>query len=368
MAHIEKRGPSRYRARYRGADGREHSKTFQRKADAERFLVEVEAQKTKGLWTDPAAARITVREWAERWSTGRRNVRSSTQTRDEGLVRNHILPALGQIRLGSLAAVDIERFLQTVEAPGRLSPATVRKVGQVLRKMLSDAVRSGIIARSPADAVALPQESAQEMRFLTAEEVAALVQEVDPVYRPLILTACFAGLRWGELAGLRTQKVDLLRRKIHVVEQMTEVGGVLRWGPPKTDASKRSVSVPVALAQVLEEQLKRPDVYVSGLVFPSTAGTPLRRSNFRRRVWGPATLRRGLEGLRFHDLRHTAVALAIEQGAHPKTIQARMGHSSISVTLDRYGHLFPALDEQVADRLDELCARVAASSRPATAG
>ena len=137
-----------------------------------------------------------------------------------------------------------------------------------------------------------------------------------------------------------------------VVEQLTEVNGTLAVGPPKTAAARRSVSVPPTLADLMQEQLERRSV--NGLMFPSAGGDALRRSNFRRRAWTPATRQVGLDELRFHDLRHTAVALAIAQGAHPKASQERMGHSSITVTLDRYGHLFPGIDERIADGLDDV--------------
>ncbi len=169
----------------------------------------------------------------------------------------------------------------------------------------------------------------------------------------LAATAAYLGLRWGELAGLRTERVDLLRRQVAVVEQLTEVNGVLSFGPPKTAAGRRSVAVPTFLAGMLGEQLEERAEPV-GLVFPAREGGPMRRGNFRRRAWATATKRAGLVGLRFHDLRHTAVALAIGQGAHPKAIQARMGHSSIVTTLDRYGHLFDGLDEQIAEGLDSV--------------
>lgn len=105
---------------------------------------------------------------------------------------------------------------------------------------------------------------------------------------------------------------------------------------------------------MLEVQLTRPEVIRSGLVFPTPLGEAMRRSNFARRVWAPAVRRAGVDGLRFHDLRHTAVALAIGQGAHPKALQERMGHSSVTVTLDRYGHLYQGLDGQIADALDDV--------------
>ncbi len=192
------------------------------------------------------------------------------------------------------------------------------------------------------------------MRFLTADQVATLADAAGSDAATLIYTAAYAGLRWGELAGLRVARVNLLRRTIVVVEQLNELAGKMSWGPPKTAAGRRAVSIPGALAQMLEVQLTMPEVIRSGLVFPTPLGEAMRRSNFARRIWGPAVGRAGLDGLRFHDLRHTAVALAIGQGAHPKALQERMGHSSVTVTLDRYGHLYEGLDGQIADALDDV--------------
>ncbi|HEV3401966.1 MAG TPA: site-specific integrase, partial [Acidimicrobiales bacterium] len=161
-------------------------------------------------------------------------------------------------------------------------------------------------------------------------------------------------------------RVDPLRRTVNVLEQLTEVGGQLRFGPPKTAAGRRAVSLPTFLADALAEQIGgRAEPGPDGLVFPAPVGGPMRRSNFRARAWLPATRQAGLEGLRFHDLRHTSGALAIAQGAHPKAIQAPMGHASVGITLDRYGHLFEGLDERIADGLDATWREaLAASPRP----
>lgn len=206
------------------------------------------------------------------------------------------------------------------------------------------------------------------MRFLTAAEVAELAAAVGPAWETLVYTAAYTGLRWGELAGLRPGRVDVGRRTITVVEQLNELSGRLEWGPPKTAAGRRAVSIPSTLADLLAEQLATPMVVRSGLVFPTPLGEPMRRSNFARRVWAPATMALELDGLRFHDLRHTAVALAISQGAHPKALQGRMGHSSVTVTLDRYGHLYEGLDGHIADSLDDVLLRsrglLAASASP----
>jgi integrase len=124
--------------------------------------------------------------------------------------------------------------------------------------------------------------------------------------------AAYAGLRWGELVGLRAKWVDLLHSRITVAEQATEIDGQFTWGPPKTEAGQRTVTLPAVAAAALAEHLttySQPGP--EGLVFTSTEGGLLRRSNFNRRVWQPATRAAGLEGLRFHDLRHTSATLSI---------------------------------------------------------
>ena len=363
MAHVERRGQGRWRARYRGPDGRERSKTFDRRSDADRWLASIEVSKARGEWVDPALGRQTFASWAEEWSASIVDLRPSTLNRDLGIVRVHLLPRFGSVPLARITNSMVRSFVSDTLATGEHSPATVRKMGQILTKVMRGAVETGLIARSPCEGLRLPAEPRREMRFLTAEQVTALAEAAGHDAATLIYTAAYAGLRWGELAGLRVERVDLLRRTIIVVEQLNEITGKLSWGPPKTAAGRRAVSIPAALTQMLEAQVGRPEVGRSGLVFPTPLGEPMRRSNFARRVWAPATQRTGLEGLRFHDLRHTAVALAIGQGAHPKALQERMGHSSVTVTLDRYGHLYEGLDGQIADGLD----RVLRTSRGLTA-
>lgn len=149
-----------------------------------------------------------------------------------------------------------------------------------------------------------------------------------------------------------------------MVESISELHGKLVTGPTKTGA-RRTVSIPASLAAVLEAHLAEYPSS-SGYVFTSAEGGPLRHRNFYRRHFRPAVKTAGLpETLRFHDLHHTCVALLIEQGARPKAIQERLGHSTIRLTFDRYGHLFPSLDERLAEGLDQMFREAsAASSRP----
>lgn len=354
MAHVQKRGASRWRARYRGPDGRERSRTFDRRGDAERWVANMEVAKARGVWVDPALGRSTFAAWATEWAATLVDVRPSTRDRDLRAVRVHLVPHFGAVPLAKITNPMVKRFVAEMLATGDHSPATVRKVGQILAKVMRSAVDAGLIARSPCDRVRLPAEGRREMHFLTAEQVSRLATAVGPDWEALVYTAAYSGLRWGELAGLRPARIDFGRRTITVVEQLNELSGQLEWGPPKTAAGRRAVSIPGALAKMLADHLDRDPVVRSGLVFPTPLGEPMRRSNFARRVWAPATRALGFAGLRFHDLRHTAVALAISQGAHPKALQERMGHSSVTVTLDRYGHLYDGLDGQIADGLDDL--------------
>lgn len=354
MAHIQKRGAGRWRARYRGPDGIERSKTFERKTDAERWLAANEVAKARGDWIDPRAGRCTFEEWADQWKTALVDLRPATRDRDLRILRVHLVPRFGRMPLINISTTSVSRFISDLLTDGRHAPATVRKIGQVLSKVMRDSVVAGLIARSPCDGIRLPPEGRREMAFLTPAEVSDLATAVGPDWEDLVLTAAFTGLRWGELVGLKVGRLDLDRRSISVVEQVVEVSGQFEWGPPKTAAGRRVVALPAALVDMLAVRLKRPEVICSSLVFPTPLGEPIRRSNFARRVWAPAVHALGLDGLRFHDLRHTAVAMAISQGAHPKTLQQRMGHSSITVTLDRYGHLYEGLDARVAEGLNDL--------------
>jgi integrase len=227
---------------------------------------------------------------------------------------------------------------------------------QLLGKVMGAAVDAGMVMQSPCRRVPLPKVEREEMRFLTPAEIARLAKLIAPRYRALVLVAAYGGLRTGELAGLRRGRIDLLRGTVEVAEIVTEVGGVLRFGPPKTRAGRRTVGLPRAVVDELAGHLARTGgpADADAFFFPAPQGGPLRMIAFRARVWRPAARKAELDGLRIHDLRHTAVALWIAAGAGPKEVATRAGHTSVSFTLDRYGHLYPEADTALRDRLDAL--------------
>jgi integrase len=376
MAHIERRvrcrtcgGPFRtgscqrcgrnrsqvaYRARYIDPNGQERSKSFSRKVDAERFVATVESGKLQGTWTDPTRGKVTFAAWLETWWTTAADLRPSTRARDEAYFSSLVLPRFGGTPLAAIRQPDIQAWVSELSARG-FKPATVVKAYQLLGRTLTAAVNADMIARSPCRAVRLPKVEREEMRFLTPVEVARLADAIDPGYRALVLLGAYGGLRIGELAGLRRQRVDLLRGTVDVAEIVVEVRGKLFIGPPKTRAGRRTVGLPRAVVEELAAHLG-PVGPADAHVFTAEKGGVLRPSNFRTKVWLPAVWAAGLAPLRPHDLRHTAVALWIAAGANPKEVSVRAGHTSVAFTLDRYGHLFEGHDQELRDRLDAMLA------------
>jgi integrase len=353
VAHIERRirnGKVTYRARYRDPAGHERAKVFARKTEAQWFLTEIENRKLKGTWTDPALGRVRFREWLQEWWGTTTNLRRTTAVRDETYLRLYVLPRFGDLQLAQIGQRDVRAWVADLTAR-ELAPATVVKAYHLLSKVLAGAVDAGMIAQSPCRRVSLPKIEREEMRFLTPIEIARLTKAIRPRYRAMVLVGAYGGLRIGELAGLRRERVDLLHGTVEVAEVMTEVAGKLQIGPPKTRASRRTVGLPRAVVDALVEHLD-PGGQPSDFVFTGPQGGPLRIAGFRYRIWRPATTAAGLDGLRIHDLRHTAVALWIAAGANPKEVAVRAGHSSVSFTLDRYGHLYPESDASLRDRLN----------------
>jgi len=364
MAHIQKLGPNRYRARYRGPDGRERSRVFRRRSDAARFLNAMEADKARSEWVDPRLSRISFAEWAERWKGTTAHLKPKTRAGYESLLRTHLLPAFGRVPLGRIQPVHVREWVAGLAEAG-LSPSRIRQAYQLLSAILKAAVESGYLVRSPCVGVSLPKAERREMRFLSAGEVDRLAEAVAEPYDLLVYLLAYGGLRWGEAAALRRGRCHLLRSRIEVAESLAEVGGRLHFGPTKT-YQRRTVVLPGFLRDRLAAHLaRRVPPGPEALVFTAPDGGPLRHANFRKRTWLPALEAAALPpNVRIHDLRHTCAALLIAGGAHPKAIQAHLGHSSIQVTLDRYGHLFPDEMDRLAEKLD---ATHEASSRRAAA-
>jgi integrase len=335
-----------YRVRYRGPDRKERSKQFTLKRDADAWLTEQKARMAAGTWTDPALARITVAAWSARWLDGQAHLKPSTRARYAGLLRTHVIPVWGTVPLSAVTHADVASWAAGLTAAGS-APSTVRQAHRVLALMLGLAVRDGRLARNVADGIPLPRARRAEPRFLTREEVERLATAAEgesDVIRFLALT----GLRFGEAAAMRVGRVNLLRRRVEVVEAVAEVNGLLEWGTPKTH-QRRSVPLADSLQEPLAARCagKGPN----DLLLTAPRGGPLRLRAFRVR-FDAAARAAGLVDLSPHDLRHTAASLAVATGASVKAVQRMLGHASAAMTLDVYSGLFEDDLDVLADRLD----------------
>ncbi len=285
--------------------GRQVSSTFARKVDAQDWLTTTKGRKLNGTAVDPAGGRILYGDWLERWwATRRHAARPSTLARDESYLRNHVEPRWGEWQLAAIERSDVVEWVGAL-SDGGLAPATVRKLYQLFSATMEAAVTERHLGVSPCRSVDLPAVKREPMRFLTGAEVERLADAIDPRYRALVLVLAYGGLRIGEAAALTTERVDLGRRQLHVVQTVSWVKGHLYLHEPKTAAGRRKVGLPASVAEELADHLAT----VEGeLAFPAPGGGHLQPNHFRRRQFAPAVRETGLEGLRIHDLRHTAVS------------------------------------------------------------
>ena len=270
----------------------------------------------------------------------------------ESLLRVHLLPRFGDTPLHAIDYLDVEAFIADLSASG-LSPSRTRQAHQLLSMILKAAVRSRRLGLNPAEGVALPRANTRRMKFLDSDEVTRLADAVPDRYEALIYTLAYGGVRWAEAVGLKRQRANLLRRRLHIVKTLSEVSGELMWTSTKNHQT-RDVALPSFVVDKLANHLDRyttpePD----SLVFVTDSGTPLRQSNFRKNIWLPAIRKAGLEGLTPHHLRHTCASLLISEGAHSRQVMEQLGHSSIAVTMDVYGKVFPDDMDSLTDRLEE---------------
>ena len=336
----------------RYADGLSHrSSSFRTKADAQLFAARLRTDQAAGEWVSPDAGRVPLGQWADEWLAAYVGRASSTQARARSALRAHVLPRFADRHLSAVTRFDVERMVNEIVAAGR-SPATAEKALRTMSAVMGAAVDARLIRDNPCRGVRPPRAgSGYEPRFLAPAEVEVLAACVRPPYELLVRFTAYTGLRWGEVAALRASDVDLLRRRVTVARSL-ERGGTSK--DTKTH-SRRVVHLEAALADDVARHLQSHQLGRDDLLWSAPEGSPLSYSNFRRRVWRPAVVASGLDpALRFHDLRHTCASWLIARGGTAKAVMAWMGHSTIKVTFDRYGHLFPHELEDLAASLSDL--------------
>ncbi|GBD83815.1 putative prophage phiRv2 integrase [bacterium BMS3Abin02] len=351
---IDRRDNGRYRARYEGPDSRWHSRTFDRKVDAQRWLADQLSRLNHGMWIDPVAGMVTFDTYADRWLAAKTRIKPKTREGYRSLLRSRILPTFGPVRLAAIDRAFVGSWVRTM-TDDDLSPSRIRQAHQCLAAILEQAVDDGLIGRNPARRTELPRLEEPEHRYLTAEQVARLAEAMpNHQHATMVHVLAYGGLRWGEMAALRRNRVDILRRRIQVSESVTEIGGRLAFGTTKTHQT-RTVHLPSFVADMLGRHLQDVGDDPETLVFTAPKGGPLRYVNTRRRIWNPARTQAGddLVDITPHDLRHTCASLMRAAGADIKAIQQQLGHRDATITLNTYTHLFEGDLANIMNRLDQ---------------
>ncbi|MEO3938922.1 tyrosine-type recombinase/integrase [Dermatophilaceae bacterium Soc4.6] len=365
MASIAKRPDATYRARYRDSSGKEHSRHFTRKVDAQRWLDEITASIVTGSYVHPKAGDVTFRDYAESWRSKQVH-RPGTADQVERTLRRWVYPRLGSMPLSAIRQSDVQGLVSALSKGERpLAPATVSVAYRHVSTIFRAAVADKRIHESPCAKVRLPRIEQSKVVPLATEVVTAIAQAVPARYRAMVVLAASTGMRQGEVFGLTVDRIDFLRRTVRVDRQLVGISGHAPvFAPPKTDASYRTIPLPQVAVDALATHLAAFPVGDKGLVFTGSEGQMLRRSAFGN-VWRRATASAGAEGVVFHALRHYYASLLIRHGESVKTVQARLGHKSATETLDTYSHLWPDSDDRARDAVDEVLGTPADQMRTA---
>ena len=325
-------------------------------------LTRAMADRDGGLVFD--ADNMKVGEYLERWLVDSvlDTVRPTTYERYEQIVRIHIRPALGAMKLKNLAPVHV-RGLYREKLEAGLSARTVQYIHVTLHKALKQAVQDGLIPRNTTEAVKPPQVRREEIRPLSAEQVKVLLETAcGDRLEALFVLAIHTGLRQGELLGLKWEDVDLEDGTLRVRRTLATAKGGPRLMAPKTKSSRRSVKLTQgamdALRSHLKGQLQEIDMAGSlwqenGLVFASEIGEFLDRRYLTSRRFKALLKRAQLLEIRFHDLRHTCATLLLSSNVNPKIVSEMLGHATIAITLDTYSHVLPNMRDQAAAAMEE---------------
>ena len=368
--HVQKRGATWSYVIYLGhdADGKKKYKWLgghRTKREAEEALVSALERLRTGMWTDPG--KMTVGDFLEQWLAAvLPTVRDNTKRSYGEMIRLWVIPRIGSIKLAHLTAAHL-RALQgellesgRVDGKGGLAASSVLKCHRVLKHAFNDSVRWGLLARNPVDLIDAPRAEQREMTAWSGEQARRFVDAIatDRQFAMWVLFIT-TGMRRGEVAGLAWDDLDTERGVLSVQRAVISAGKGTGLSEPKTRRSRRSIPLDPGTLDALRvhrraqvaERLRLGEVWTdSGRMFTGLTGEPLHpdtiSSAFVEIVLGVDVPR-----IRLHDLRHTSATVAMEAGVHPKIVSERLGHSTISITLDLYSHATPSLQSEAANQI-----------------
>ncbi len=343
-------------------DGKRLTKYFKTRKEANEWLLEMQIKIRNGV--SLAGSKIPLSEYFEDYLKSIKTiVKPNTHSQYSQIVKQHILPIIGKYKLEDLKPNIIQQ-LYNYHLDQGVSERTVILIHAVLHRALKQAVLWGILSWNPSDGVIRPKKKHNEMKVLNDHQVRTLLLAAKGTpMETLLQVEVTTGLRFGELLGLKWGDLDWGTRRLQIQRQVYRVKGQgLVFSEPKTKAGRRTIILGKNTIEVLKNhwEMQQKTIVELGdlwknndLIFPSVTGTPTDQSNVFKR-FKEILKSAGLPNIRFHDLRHTAATLMLKQKINPKIVQERLGHADISMTLNTYSHVLPSMQEEAAEKIDEI--------------
>lgn len=350
--------------------GKRLSKYFHSRGECREWVQETLSQIEQGM--SFASAQLSFSEYLDQWlGSIKSTVRPKTLQQYTQIVRDHIIPKLGRTKLKDIHPLQIQALYKEKMSEGT-SARTVILVHAVIHRAMGMALKWGLIGRNPVDAVTRPKIQHKEMQTLTDDQVRAFLSCAKGTrFEALFWLAISTGMRQGEILGLKWSDLDWNTKKLHIQRQVQRITGEgFVFTEPKSSAGRRVI---VLSTLTIEKLLNHLDLQQNAkikagsnwvekdLIFPSSIGSPQDQKNLDR-IFKETLVKAGIPKIRFHDLRHTAATLMLQEGIHPKVVQERLGHSDISMTLNVYSHVLPSMQEDAAEKLDNIMMPIEISS------
>lgn len=337
---------------------------FKTKRDAERAMTEKMQELNTGTFVEPSHEDFAT--YIQRWLEDKKSqVRPSTLRSYDWLVRCHVVPNIGHIRVSDLRPQHLQTMYRTLsEGESPLSTRSIQQLHTVIHESLKRAVKWSIVARNVADAVDPPRVERRQSSIWTPEQALQFleVSKKEERYWIGFVLAIMTGMRKGEILGLRWSDIDWDHGFVQIRQTLSWSQGKPAFQEPKTERSRRSVAMsPETMTalrrhkriQAQERLIFDSEYQDNDLVIARADGRPQNPRTFDD-AWYRALELSDLPRIRFHDLRHTHASLLLQQGVHPKIVSERLGHATINITLDTYSHVLPGLQKEVADRFDDV--------------